>query len=89
MKKKKLKPNKADFSRELSKLRKIFVKAAVGDFSQNVPVTKVETPFSETFAGVRIMQEAIREKINEIENCNCERGNYCEISNERIFYILL
>ncbi|OGG08180.1 hypothetical protein A3B48_02065 [Candidatus Gottesmanbacteria bacterium RIFCSPLOWO2_01_FULL_40_10] len=70
MKKKKLKPNKADFSRELSKLRKIFVKAAVGDFSQNVPVTKVETPFSETFAGVRIMQEAIREKINEIESVN-------------------
>lgn len=53
--------------KRLKTLTPIFAKAAIGDFSGQVPLPIQEDELSEFFVGVHLILEAIREKVAELE----------------------
>lgn len=52
--------------RRINQLSRIFAKASVGDFSEDVTFPKKEDDFTMLFGGVQIMLDVIREKIEEL-----------------------
>ncbi|TND07255.1 MAG: multi-sensor hybrid histidine kinase [Bacteroidetes bacterium] len=62
---------KAQLKERLQKLLPVFAKASIGDFSDDIEVPdEDEDEFGDLFAGIQIMQEVIREKIQQLEELN-------------------
>ena len=51
----------------LDRLRPIFAKAAVGDFSEDLPLPETNDELTELYVGIQIMLEVIRSKISSLE----------------------
>ncbi|MBI4137052.1 PAS domain S-box protein [Candidatus Roizmanbacteria bacterium] len=51
----------------LDKLRPVFAKAAVGDFSEDLPIPDLDDETAELYAGIQIMVDVIRSKISSLE----------------------
>lgn len=58
---------KAYVKRRLYGLTRIFAKASVGDFSENISLPDTDDEFTELYVGVQVILEVIREKIAEYE----------------------
>ena len=51
----------------LEVLRKVFAKAAIGDFSENMPEIREDDEFEELYVGIQTLLEAVRDKISNLE----------------------
>lgn len=56
--------------KRLDELSPILARAAIGDFSKNVPFRKREDEFSELYAGLQVMIDVIRETVAEQHSVN-------------------
>jgi len=56
--------------KRLAELRPILANAVVGDFSKNLKIPEEEDEFTELFVGVQMMQEVIREQLQELRQLN-------------------
>ncbi len=54
----------------LEKLRTIFSKASVGDFSENVPLYEEDDEFTEFYVGIQVMIDVIRSQLSELKELN-------------------
>lgn len=61
-------PINSALKKRFKNLHPIFAKAAVGEFNSDVKISDKEDEFTEIEAGIQIMLEVIREKIEEAEN---------------------
>jgi two-component system phosphate regulon sensor histidine kinase PhoR len=62
----------------------ILARSAVGDYSMDVPLDTNHDDFSELFAGVQFMIEAIRDQLAEIDQRNAElRAKIDELEHDR------
>src|SRR5688500_7871062 len=51
----------------LNQLIPIFAKAIIGDFSDDDPIIDEDDELAETYAGIKIMIDVIRDKISRLE----------------------
>ncbi len=54
----------------LSKLNKVFVSTAVGDFNANVEVPEQEDEFTELFVGIKLIMDVVNEKMDDLNKVN-------------------
>lgn len=54
----------------LAELRPVLANAVVGDFSRDLKIPEKEDAFTELFVGVQMMQEVIREQLQELRELN-------------------
>lgn len=59
--------SKKYINEKLDQLIPVFAKASIGDFSEDVPIVDEDDEFAETYAGIQIMLDVIREKISSLE----------------------
>ncbi|MCR4264511.1 MAG: PAS domain-containing protein, partial [Candidatus Roizmanbacteria bacterium] len=59
--------NLSSIQQTLDRLRPIFAKAAVGDFSEDLPLPETNDELTELYVGIQIMLEVIRSKISSLE----------------------
>lgn len=59
--------SKKHIKEKLDKLIPIFANASIGDFSGDVPIDDEDDAFAETYAGIQIMLDVIRDKISSLE----------------------
>lgn len=57
---------KAYVKDKLDRLTPIFAKAAIGDFSMDLPIPDVDDDFTQLYVGVQVMLEVIREQLAEL-----------------------
>ncbi|MES2436760.1 MAG: PAS domain S-box protein [Patescibacteria group bacterium] len=63
---------KKNVQKQLKKLRPLFAKAAIGDFSTKITLPDNDDEFTELYTGIQLMTEVIHEKIATIESVNNE-----------------
>jgi PAS domain S-box-containing protein len=55
---------------KLSRLVPVFANASIGDFTVEVPVLPEDDEFSELYAGIQLMQDVIREQVQDLKELN-------------------
>lgn len=59
--------NNKTIKEKLDALIPVFARASIGDFSQDVPIPEEDDELTETYAGIQIMLDVIRDKIRNLE----------------------
>lgn len=65
-----LKHYKLYVKRKLDRLKPIFARAALGDYSRNLKIPDQEDEFLDLFVGIQIMLEVIRDQLQELRSVN-------------------